>query len=69
MRLNGTLISACPLACIKALQISGGKCENARVPEFQDHDYETDVVGDTAVVTFRYDMIYERSGGDIAQPA
>lgn len=37
-------------------------CENARVHEFQDHDYETDVVGDIAVVTFRYDMIYERSG-------
>jgi uncharacterized protein (TIGR02246 family) len=37
-------------------------CENARVHEFQNHDYATDVVGDTAVVTFRYDMIYERSG-------
>ena len=37
-------------------------CENARVHEFQDRDYEHDVVGDTAVVTFRFDMIYERSG-------
>ncbi|HZS54145.1 MAG TPA: nuclear transport factor 2 family protein [Bryobacteraceae bacterium] len=37
-------------------------CENARVHDFQDHDYEADVIGDTAVVTFRYDMIYERSG-------
>lgn len=37
-------------------------CENARVHEFQDHDYQTDVVGDTAVVTFRYNMLYERSG-------
>jgi hypothetical protein len=37
-------------------------CDNARVHEFQDHDYETDVVGDTAVITFRYRMIYERSG-------
>ncbi len=37
-------------------------CDNARVDEFRDHDYETDVVGDTAVVTFRDEMIYERSG-------
>jgi len=37
-------------------------CENARVHEFQDHDYETDVFGDTAIVTFPYEMIYERSG-------
>lgn len=37
-------------------------CENAQVHEFHDHDYESDVVGDTAVVTFRYDMIYKRSG-------
>jgi hypothetical protein len=37
-------------------------CENAQVLEFHDQDYESDVVGDTAVVTFRYDMIYKRSG-------
>jgi ketosteroid isomerase-like protein len=37
-------------------------CENAKVHEFHDHDYQSDLVGDTAVVTFRYDMIYERSG-------
>ena len=36
-------------------------CENAKVQEFHDHDYQSDLVGDTAVVTFRYDMIYERS--------
>lgn len=38
-------------------------CENAKVQEFHDHDYQSDLVGDTAVVTFRYDMIYERSAG------
>jgi Domain of unknown function (DUF4440) len=37
-------------------------CENANVLEFQDQDYESDVVADTAVVTFRYDMLYQRSG-------
>ena len=37
-------------------------CENAKVHEFHDHDYQSDLVGDTAVVTFRYDMVYERSG-------
>lgn len=36
-------------------------CENAKVHEFHDHDYQSDLVGDTAVVTFRYDMLYERS--------
>lgn len=36
-------------------------CENAKVHEFHDHDYQSDLIGDTAVVTFRYDMIYERS--------
>lgn len=37
-------------------------CESAKLLEFHDQDYESDVVADTAVVTFRYDMIYERSG-------
>lgn len=37
-------------------------CESAKVHEFHDHAYETDVVGDMAVVTFRWDMVYERSG-------
>jgi hypothetical protein len=36
-------------------------CANARVHEFHDHGYETDVIGDTAVITFQYEMIYERS--------
>lgn len=37
-------------------------CENATVSEFRDDDPQIDVVGDTAVVTFRYAMVYERSG-------
>jgi hypothetical protein len=37
-------------------------CQNAKVHEFRDHDYQSDVAGDTAVVTFKYDMVYERSG-------
>jgi ketosteroid isomerase-like protein len=36
--------------------------ENAKVHEFHDYDYQSDLVGNTAVVTFRYDMVYERSG-------
>jgi len=36
-------------------------CKNAKVHEFHDYDYQSDLIGDTAVVTFRYDMIYERS--------
>ena len=37
-------------------------CQNARIHEFRDHDYQIDVAGDTAVLTFRFEMIYERSG-------
>jgi hypothetical protein len=37
-------------------------CESAQIHEFHNQEYETDVVGGTAVVTFRYEMIYERSG-------
>jgi predicted lipid-binding transport protein (Tim44 family) len=36
--------------------------QNATIQEFRDHDHHVDVAGDTAVVTFRYDMAYERSG-------
>ena len=36
--------------------------QNAAIQEFREHDHQVDVAGDTAVVTFRYDMIYERSG-------
>jgi ketosteroid isomerase-like protein len=36
--------------------------QNATIQEFREHDLQVDVAGDTAVITFRYDMIYERSG-------
>jgi ketosteroid isomerase-like protein len=36
--------------------------ENATIHEFREHDHHVDVAGDTAVVTFRYEMVYERSG-------
>ena len=36
--------------------------DNARIHEFHEHDQQTDVAGEVAVVTFRYDMVYERSG-------
>jgi ketosteroid isomerase-like protein len=37
-------------------------CQNAAIIEFREHDQQVDVAGETAVVTFRYDMLYERSG-------
>ena len=37
-------------------------CENAKVHEFRDYDHQSDLAGNTAVVTFQYEMIYERSG-------
>jgi hypothetical protein len=37
-------------------------CANAQVHEFHDHGYDTDVIEDTAVISFQYEMIYERSG-------
>ena len=36
-------------------------CQNATVHEFKEHDRQIDVVGATAVVTFPYEMVYERS--------
>lgn len=36
--------------------------QNATIQEFREHDHHVNVAGDTAVVTFRYDMVYERSG-------
>ncbi len=36
--------------------------QNARIHEFRDYDYQADVVSDTAVVTFLYDMVYELHG-------
>lgn len=37
-------------------------CQNATIQEYQEHDWQVDVAGDTAVITFRYDMVYQRSG-------
>lgn len=37
-------------------------CQNASVEEFREHDYQVDMVGATAVVTFRYEMVYALSG-------
>ncbi|HSU61650.1 MAG TPA: nuclear transport factor 2 family protein [Bryobacteraceae bacterium] len=38
-------------------------CQNAKIHEFRDHDYQIDIAGNTAVVTFQYEMLYERSDG------
>jgi hypothetical protein len=35
---------------------------NARIHEFHEHDHHIDVVDVTAVVTFTYEMRYDRSG-------
>ena len=37
-------------------------CRNTKIHHFHDYDYQVDAVDDTAVVTFRYEMVYERSG-------
>jgi ketosteroid isomerase-like protein len=37
-------------------------CRSARIQEFREHDNQVDVAGDTAVISFRYDLVYERSG-------
>lgn len=37
-------------------------CENATIHEFRAEEYQIDAVADTAVVTFSYVMVYERSG-------
>jgi uncharacterized protein (TIGR02246 family) len=37
-------------------------CGNATVQEYRETDQQVDVVGDTAVVSFAYEMVYERSG-------
>lgn len=36
-------------------------CQNAKIHQFHDYDHHVDVVDGTAVVTFRYEMVYERS--------
>jgi hypothetical protein len=35
--------------------------QNARILEFNEYDLNADVAGNTAVVSFRYEMVYERS--------
>ncbi len=37
-------------------------CGNATVHEYRETDHQADVIGDTAVVSFAYEMVYERSG-------
>ena len=36
-------------------------CENARVIEYEESDENIDVIGDCAVATFRFRMLYERA--------
>jgi uncharacterized protein (TIGR02246 family) len=37
-------------------------CGNATVHEYREANHQADVIGDTAVVSFTYDMVYETSG-------
>jgi len=37
-------------------------CENARVRDFEESDRQIDVIGQVAVATFAFNMIYERDG-------
>jgi ketosteroid isomerase-like protein len=37
-------------------------CSHAKVHEFREHDQRVDVAGRTAVVSFQFEMVYERSG-------
>jgi hypothetical protein len=36
-------------------------CDNAKIHEFREYDRRGDIAGGTAVVSFRYEMVYERS--------
>ena len=36
--------------------------QNATIHEFREYDHRNDVIGDTAVATYRYEMVYERAG-------
>jgi uncharacterized protein (TIGR02246 family) len=36
-------------------------CRNATVREYREHDLAVNVIGATAVVTYRFDMVYERA--------
>jgi uncharacterized protein (TIGR02246 family) len=37
-------------------------CSNATIHEYHEAEKQVDVIGDTAVVSFTYEMVYERSG-------
>jgi Domain of unknown function (DUF4440) len=37
-------------------------CINAQIREFHELDQQVHVAGETAVVSFRFEMVYERSG-------
>ena len=37
-------------------------CQNATIQEFREQDQQVDVASETAVITFRYEMVYVRSG-------
>lgn len=37
-------------------------CENARVHAFEEHEHQVDVVGQTAVASYSFTMVYEREG-------
>jgi len=37
-------------------------CRNATVHDYLEADHQADVVGDAAVASFAYEMVYERSG-------
>lgn len=43
-------------------------CENARIHDFREGEHQIDVVGDTAVVNFDYEMLYERSAAQYRVP-
>ena len=37
-------------------------CQSATIHDFREQDHQVDVAGDTAVVSFRFELVYERSG-------
>jgi ketosteroid isomerase-like protein len=37
-------------------------CQSARIVSFQEDEYQVDQVGETAVASFQFDMVYERDG-------
>ncbi len=36
-------------------------CQNATIHEYREANHQADVIGDTAVASFTYEMVYERS--------